>query len=126
MFGLDGPFEEITPLIATWDISPSEDTQGNLRFTLVSTTVYDMSLVHEGDLVYIYGDEFLDSETHGTFTIKVVYVTDSEIWFEIENPLGVESLGVEQVLFTDLMFFRPKRRTIYDNPRRVIVCERAD
>jgi hypothetical protein len=113
----------VTRLIATWDIEPSPSTQGNLRFTLVSSDTFDMFLVHEGDLVYIYGDEFQPTNTNGTFTIKVVFVTDSEKWFEIENPLGIEMLGVEQINFTDLMFFRPKRRTIYDNPRRVIVCE---
>jgi hypothetical protein len=99
------------------------DTQGNLRFTLVSSDIFDMFLVHDGDLAYIYGDEFQPTNTNGTFTIKVVFVTDSEKWFEIENPLGIEMLGIEQINFQDLMFFRPKRRTIYDNPRRVIVCE---
>jgi len=120
----------VSNAIATWDIEVSPDTQGHLRFTMLSGAAFDLSLVHEGDLAYIYGDEFADSNTNGTYTIQLVSVTyddgDLIAWFEIENPLGEELLNVEQIQFESLMFFRPKRRTIYDNPRRVIVCERAD
>src|SRR4029077_13543468 len=30
---------------------------------------------------------------------------------------------INQILFEDLMFFRPMRHTIYDQPRRVIVAQ---
>ncbi len=116
-------------LIAIWDITVSPDVQGNLRFTLTDGFAFDLLQVHEGDLAYIYGDEFGPTNTNGTYTIVRVSVTyDPELnaWFEIQNPLGEELLEVNQVLFQDLMFFRPKRRTIYDNPRRVIVCEKVD
>jgi hypothetical protein len=107
---------------ATWDIEFSPETQGNLRFTMTAGTEYDLFLVHEGDLAYIYGDEFADS-ANGTYTIEAVSVTDTEAWFEIENPLGEEAPAVIQTGFADLMFFRPKRKTIYDNARQVVVCE---
>jgi len=110
---------------ATWDVTASPDTQGSLRFTMTAGTEYNLLLVHEGDLAYIYGDEFADS-ANGTYEIQRVFVTDSEKWFEIENPLGDEAAGIDQVQFTDLMFFRPKRKTIYDNSRHVIVCENDD
>lgn len=113
---------------ATWDIELSPDTQGNLRFTMTAGTEYDLFQVQEGDLAYIYGDEFEPSNTNGTFQIKAVSITypGPVQWFEIENPLGEEALGVIQVQFEDLMFFRPTRKTIYDNPRHVIVCENDD
>jgi hypothetical protein len=108
---------------ATWDVSFSPTTQGNLRFTMVSSAEYNLFDVQIGDLVYIYGVEFGQVGTNGTFTIVDMSVTHSTQWFEIVNVLGTEQTGIVQVNFTDLMFFRPKRRTIYDNSRRVIVCE---
>ncbi len=120
---------DVSNLIALWDITVSPDTQGSLRFTLTDGALFDLSRVHEGDLAYIYGDEFGPSNTNGTYTITRVSVTydpDLIAWFEIQNPLGEELLEVTQTRFEDLMFFRPKRRTIYDNPRRAIVCEKAD
>lgn len=107
---------------ATWDITFSPDTQGSLRFTMTAGTQYNLFQVQTGDLVYVYGTEFADS-ANGTYPITNIFVTDSTKWFEIDNPLGGESTGVVQTQFNDLMFFRPKRRTIYDNTRRVIVCE---
>lgn len=111
---------------ATWDVEFSPETQGNLRFTMTAGTEYNLLLVHEGDLAYIYGDEFTPTGTNGTYTVEKVFVTDAVKWFEIANPLGAELTGIDQVEFTDLMFFRPKRKTIYDNARHVIVCENND
>lgn len=107
---------------ATWDITFSPDTLGNLRFTMTAGTEYSLFQVQTDDLVYIYGPEFAAS-ANGTYPIQAVKVTSSTQWFEIDNPLGIESTGVVQTKFTDLMFFRPKRRSVYDNTRRVIVCE---
>ena len=121
---------EIDDLIAVWDVTISPDTQGSLRFTMVDGAAFDFLRIQEGDLAYIYGDEFAPTNTNGTYTITRVSVTwvdgDQIAWFEIQNPLGEELIDIEQILFEDLMFFRPKRRTIYDSPRRVIVCEKAD
>ncbi len=114
-------------LIAVWDVILSPDTQGNLRFTMVNGALFDLLLVHEGDLAYIYGDEFEVCGCNGTYEIKAVSVTYEPglvQWFEIENPLGNAAESIEQIVFQDLMFFRPKRRTIYDNPRHVVVCEK--
>ena len=107
---------------ATWDVTFSPSTQGSLRFTMTSGTQYNLFEVQTGDLVYIYGPEF-EVSANGTYPITNIFVTASTKWFEIDNPLGVEASGVSQVQFNDLAFFRPKRKTIYDNTRRVIVCE---
>jgi len=113
---------------ATWDVTLSPTTQGNLRFTMAAGTEYDLFQVQEGDLAYIYGDEFEPANTNGTYEIEAVSITfpGPVQWFEIANPIGVAHAGIVQVQFADLMFFRPKRRTIYDSPRHVIVCENGD
>ncbi len=114
------------PTIAVWDISLSPTTLGNIRFAEVSG-IYDLTLVHEGDLVYIYGSEFASSMCQGVFEIAAVHVSYSGVtlvqWFEIVNPAGVAQAGVIQTAFKDLMFFRPVRRTVYDAPRHVIVSQ---
>lgn len=109
---------------ASWDISLSPTTEGNLRFTEVSG-IYDLQKLVTGDLVYIYGDEFLSSAGAGVFEVKEVlveYTPSLNQWFEITNLTGSAAL-VTQTLFEDLMFFRPVRHTIYDQPRRAIVAQ---
>lgn len=111
---------------AVWNVAISPTTPGNLRFTETSG-IYDLFQVQQNDLAYIYGPEFGVANCNGTFTIEAVSVTYSGAtkiqWFEIANPEGVAASAISQVLFTDLMFFRPTRTTIYNSPRHVIVCE---
>lgn len=111
---------------AVWNVALSPTTPGNLRFTETSG-IYDLFQVRTGDLAYIYGSEFSGCNCNGTFTIEEVSVSFSGAtkiqWFEIANPLGIADGSIPQVLFTDLMFFRPTRATLYNNPRHVIVCE---
>lgn len=123
------PFSGTSP-IAGWTVTLSPATQGNLRFTMSSGTYYDLFQVQEGDLAYLYGDEFAACGCRGTFPIEAVSVTWSGItkvqWFEIQNPLGNGAGPISQTKFVDLMFFRPTRKTIYDNSRHVIVAEAGD
>lgn len=114
---------------ATWNVAPSSTTPGNVRFTMVSG-IYDLSLVEPGDLVYVYGTEFAGSSNVGTFVVADVSITYSGVtlvtWFEVSNPGGGTASGVVQVLFTDLMFFRPTRRHLHDQPRSVTVGTGSD
>jgi len=115
---------------ATWDIQLSPTVTGNLRFTMTAGTVFDLSQVVVGDLAYVYGAEFSTSGCHGTYEILDVAVYYSGItkiqYFEIANPMGVQAMGVSQIGFDDLAFFRPTKFTIYDQLRHVMVAQSDD
>jgi hypothetical protein len=109
---------------ATWTISLSPTTEGNIRFTETSG-IYNLQKLIIGDLVYLYGPEFIPSNNFGVFEIQnvlVEYTPGLVQWFEITNPFGSTDI-VTQILFEDVMFFRPIRETIYDQSRRVIVAQ---
>jgi hypothetical protein len=112
---------------ATWDVSVSPTTPGNIRFTMTAGTVFDLTKVQAGDLVYIYGAEFSPRGCHGTYIVADVSVTYSGAtkiqWFEVYNLSGVAGNGVQQTLFEDLVFFRPVKKTIYDQPRHAVVAQ---
>ncbi len=111
---------------ATWDVTLSPTTLGNVRFTQISG-IYDFNVIREGDLVYIYGSEFEASTNQGVFELDAVRVSYSGStlvqWFEIVNPSGTAENPISQTNFKDLMFFRPVRKTIYDASRHVIVAQ---
>jgi len=113
---------------AIWDMDTSPITPGNIRFVLLSG-IYDLNLLQAGDLVYIYGCGAVTvGNTRGVFEVQTVSVSYDVLgnkvqWFEITNPAGTPALAVEQTLFTDIMFFRPLRRTVYDAPRHVVVAQ---
>lgn len=116
---------------AVWNITLSPTTPGNVRFTETQvTTPFDLFLLQAGDLAYIYGAEFGASFNQGTFVVQdvnVSYTGSTKVqWFEITNPDGVAASSVAQTLFTDLMFFRPSRSTVYDHSRHVIVAQTMD
>ncbi len=110
---------------ADWTIELSPTTPGNVRFTL-NSGIFDLSLVQQGDSTYVYGSEF-DEGNIGVFEIQDVSVYYSGVdlvqWFEISNPSGTAQASVSQTLFIDLMFFRPKKRTIYDESRHISVAQ---
>ncbi len=115
---------------AEWIVSLSPTTLGNIRFEMVAGGIFDLSLVRQGDLAYIFGGEFEATNNTGVFTIQDVNfyydgVTPVQ-WFEITNPAGSADSSILQTEFKDLMFFRPEVRTIYNNPRRVIVAQVGD
>ncbi len=116
-----------TGTLPTWDVELSPTNPGNLRFTITAGDTFDLALVEAGDLAYIYGSEFANCECNGTFEIQEVSVLYSGMtkiqWFEIANAIGVADSGIVQAEFEDLMFFRPVKRTIYDQPRHVIVAQ---
>ncbi len=122
------PFSSSSPT-AVWSVSLSPTTPGNVRFTMTSGSVFDLTDVQAGDLVYIYGAEFAACSCIGTFTITDVSVTYAGSvktqWFEFANEDGTAG-SVTQTSFTDLMFFRPVRHTIYEHPRHVVVAQADD
>lgn len=110
----------------TWDISLSTETVGNLIFTTTNSVNYDFTQLLEGDIIYIYGDEFEDSGNIGAFpisNIQVYYDSGDLIQsFEIENILG-DADSVSQLEYENLMFFRPIKNTLYTQQRRVVVSK---
>lgn len=112
------------PPFATWTVSLSPTTEGNIRFT-EDSGIYDLQKLVAGDLAYIYGDEFAPVDSVGVFEIEEVsveYTPGLVQWFEIANPEGSAG-SVVQILFENMMFFRPVRHTIYDQSRHVIVAQ---
>lgn len=111
---------------ASWTITLSPDTTGNVRFT-ETAGIYDLNALQTGDLVYIYGPEFAGSTNVGTFEVQnvsVSYTPSLVQWFEITNPVGTGAT-VSQTQFDDLVFFRPFRNTIYDHLQKAF-CAQAD
>lgn len=109
----------------TWNVSLSPNATGTLRFTETAGTYFDLSKLHVGDMVYIYGSEFATCNCNGTFKVTNINVSYSGPtliqWFEIANPLGVAASSITQSSQLDLNFYRPTRYTIYSYPRHVIV-----
>lgn len=114
----------------SWDVDASPDTPGWARFFGGET--FDLDQVVPGDLVYIYSndptDGFVAADIQGTFVIKNVLtyypvltpLGPREQYFEIEL-FNAPTVTVSQTSPLSLMFFRPTKRTVYDEPRHVIV-----
>lgn len=129
--GVTLPIPTMTP--TTWDIEPSPDRANYLRFS--GGGAFDLNQVRDGDSVYIFGDDATDpfraAGIQGLFDISAVtiyYVVEApgsvNQYFEVFAPdLANFTAGVTQTIFTSLMFFRPTKRTVYDEPRHVVVAK---
>lgn len=84
-------------------------------------TYFDLNKVRVGDYVTISSSEFSPGN-RGVFSIVNVVVTPSEQYFEVDNLNGVAE-HVDQCCFPCFMFFRPIKKTIYDNIRYVVVAQ---
>lgn len=110
----------------TWATSPTDPDY--LRFT--GGAFFNLDLVEIGDLALFYGTPFTTGGILGTYPITAVgayYVVSNPLaprqqYFEIFAPNIAGNTG-NQTSFTALMFFRPKKRTIYDETRHAIVSE---
>lgn len=120
-------FEPFSTTSWLWALSTSNPN--NLRFT--GGSWFDLDLVQPGDLVYIFGGApFLSANIQGVFEVQdtgAFYDVSNpaaarQQWFEIVAPTNIGGSG-NQTSFSSLMFFRPKKRTIYDEPRHVVVAE---
>jgi hypothetical protein len=113
-----------------WVVSKSP-TAGLTRFT-GGQGVFDLDVVRQGDFVYIFSDDpsdpFYAAGIQGVFPVENVstyYIVENPAapraqYFEI--PLSNPPTGTYlQSQFDALMFFRPTKRTIYDQPRHVVV-----
>lgn len=120
--------EGFTP--TSWVVSKSP-AAGLTRFT-GGGGVFDLNVVQPGDLAYIFSndptDPFVVAGIQGVFPIENV-----DTYYLVETPLAPRQQYFEvafpnpptgtylQSEFNALMFFRPTKRTIYDQPRHVIV-----
>lgn len=118
-----------------WTMEVSPSVQSRIRFTatLIDPPFYDLSLVHTGDMACIYGEEW-DEVYQGSYEVLEVGTVsvgpNVRQWFEIDNAFGSAALNggalvITQVDFEDLVIYRPVRRTVYDNPRRVLLSQKS-
>lgn len=106
----------------TWNITV-DSSRGIMRFTTASNTV-DLSQLIEGDYVNIFGSEF-NAGNKGSFTVTTVSVTyPSGIlsqYFEVINTKAVQQTGLVQTAQSDVMYFRPTKKTIHATADRAVI-----
>lgn len=112
----------IAPL-PEWTITVNAVT-GTVRFTNTShTSSVDLSGLYIGDYVNVYGTGFLPGNI-GSFTVTNVYYAfpggTKTQWFEIDNTLGAAQV-ITQTALSDLMFFRPTRKSIHTSKERGVI-----
>ncbi len=113
------------PPYATWNIAPSPDVLGNYRYTLVGTspTFTDLNEVVEGDIVMVYGTEFLLANRGSFDVVRVGVEYPGPVqWFEIAFA-GTAQTSVAQLTYESLMFHRAPKRTIYNESRHALVSQ---
>jgi hypothetical protein len=114
---------------AVWSWENASDTPGRVR--IVPDSQFDLDQVREGDLVYIFANDpsFDAANLRGTYEIKAVntfYLPAFPLvgraqTFDIEAEDVSDGSGT-QTDVTEVMFFRPTKRTIYNEARRAIVA----
>lgn len=118
-------------LLATHSVNPSwnitlDPATDRLRFE--PNSVFDMSLVREGDIVCVYGTfgTLFDPANIGSYEIVKVHksytggVTLVQ-YFEVINRNGVDQVGLAQADVFDLVVFRPTRGTVHNTPERAVI-----
>ena len=120
--------------LPTWTVDFNTATKIS-RFTVTDFGTAknpDLSKLEIGDYVNIYGNGF-DPDNRGSFSVKNVYFsvdlsgTNIIEWFEVANDLGVSQGSVDQVLDTDILYFKPvKKNTLGNGHRSVIVTQPGD
>jgi hypothetical protein len=98
---------------------------GTTRYQVPTGSGIDLSTVYPGDYVNIFGAPF-NALNRGSFTItNVYYAFPGNVktqWFEVQN-VGVAETPT-QTVSTDVLFYRPVRKTIHtSNERAVIVSQ---
>ena len=102
---------------------------GLVRFT--PNTGLDLSLLHAGDLVYIYGTEFASLPQYqnyiGTFTVQDTssYYDGATLVqsFDMLAPGISLTQAVTQYDIGSLKFFRPVKRVSYDNIQKLTLSQ---
>lgn len=101
---------------------------GIMRLTLAAASTSNLSLVHIGDYVNIYGTNF-NTANRGSFPIinvDVRYVAGTLTQFiEVQNSAVQAQGSVAIAVTTDLLFFRPTKQTI-NGSRAVVVSQTTD
>lgn len=100
----------------TWNVTPGNGSNGvdagRVRFTWVGGSTPDLQEVFADDYANIYGAVFA-SPNRGAFKI----LTGTTTYFEVENVGAIAQSGVAQLAASDLIFFRPQKRTIQSTGR---------
>lgn len=95
----------------SWDVTPGNGTNGidsgRVRFTWVGGADPELQEVYTNDYVNIYGSIF-NSANRGAFPV----LTGTTTYFEVQNVAAVSQSGIAQLAASDLIFFRPEKRTI--------------
>jgi len=100
----------------------TNSVDNTFRFTWTAGTNPSLGIVREKDYVNIFGINFA-AVNKGTYTItKVVDGTVTNAYFEIQNTQGFAQV-VNLVAATDLMFFRPVRKTVTSNQQYATLYE---
>lgn len=114
----------LTRSVVTNNWAVTKPSPGRARYKVVGATTTDLTLVHEGDYVNVFGANFAGPNT-GTYSIVKVdvrYVAGVlEQYFEVLNDTPTLQNPVAIATTSDLMFFRPLRTTINDNGARAVI-----
>jgi hypothetical protein len=100
----------------TWDVTPGNGTNGidsgRVRFTWVGGADPELQEVYTNDYVNIYGSVF-SGVNRGAFPV----LTGTTTYFEVQNVAATTQSGIAQLTASDLIFFRPEKRTIQSTGR---------
>lgn len=120
-YNSDNPLT-LSIVLPTWNITFDSLTNTTRfsstgpSFNPVTGPNLDLSVVQIGNYVNIYGTEF-NVNNRGSFPITNISITDngsnSIQYFEVLNPLGFNQSGVVQIAPNDVIFFNPKKKTIF-------------
>ena len=114
------------PTTLSWNITiPSPNV---MRLQLAGGTL-NMGLVHPGDYVNIYGQNF-QPQNRGSYPILDVYVAYSGStliqYLDVQNFDISPQSGVAEVTLDDVRFYRPLKSTIQTSNGRTVVVNQSD
>lgn len=105
--------------LPTWTITVNV-AAGTTRYQ--ATNPVDLSQLRIGDYVNIFGSPFL-AANRGSFPVTDVYFAYTPglvQWFEVKNS-GAAQGPFAQVAASDVLYFRPVRRTVYTEANRAVI-----
>lgn len=107
----------------------TKPSPGRARYKVTGATTTDLTLVHEGDYVNVFGNNFA-AANQGTFEVVKVdvrYVGGVlEQYFEVLNDTPTLQNPVAILTTSDMMFFRSTRTTINDNGARAVIVAQTN
>lgn len=116
LFPVPGPLPQ-------WTISGLGAGQARLACSL--DTFYNFNNVRVGDYVVVNGVEFAGGNRGSFPVLNVNYSFNGGVlnqYIDIQNP-NVSSQTIFQISIGSVIIFRPTKKTIYDQPGRVVVSQ---